>query len=86
MLSGVYAVLRSRESKRCLHAKSRTMALRSHSGQSLGCDAAMCYAEMTRHRIAIGILQPLGMRVCDCDSAQMQDLHFSVLLQGDLAG
>jgi len=59
---------------------------RTAFGATLGLRRWMRYAEMTRHKIAIGILQPLGMRVCDCDSAQMHDFHCSVSLQRDLAG
>jgi hypothetical protein len=50
------------------------MALHCRSGPPSGCEAGLRIAEMTRHRIAIGILQPLDMRVVQSDNAQVQIL------------
>jgi hypothetical protein len=57
-------------------------------GQPSGCDAAMCLAEMTRHRFAIGILQPLARYagVRQRMSPNAKTFHFSVLLKSDLRG
>lgn len=78
VIAGVCTALRA--GQRCGDANQavkvvrRAMALHGRSGQFSGCEAWMRFAEMTRHTIAIGILQPLSMRVCESDSAQMQSL------------